>query len=353
MPSPPPNPALQAPPADLAGDDAAFAEVLDTAQQDFPDLPALRDLDLNLFRVFEAVYSCGTVTAAANRLGQSQPAVSGALGRLREVLGDELFTRQGRGLAPTQMARSLIHPVRGALSQIQAAITEWSRFDPLTSNRKFKLSMSDRMEYELLPRVMARVQRLAPGVRVRNRLLPSDKSSEALRSGQIDFAVDPPENPGLELVHVPLVDEEVVCAVRPGHPLLARAQDFSLQDYLSLSHILVSNREPERGLVDLALDRLNSRRRIGLVCQHRLATPWILRDSDMALTCERSFAEHHRLGLLPMPFPVARTCLHLFWHENQDGNAGHIWMRNLLLEAAKAVFPAAEGAPSSDLLDRA
>ncbi|RYY81048.1 MAG: LysR family transcriptional regulator, partial [Comamonadaceae bacterium] len=125
----------------------------------------LKDLDLNLLRLFDAVYRCASVSRAAEQLDLTQPAASQGLTRLRTLLHDPLFVRASGGVAPTPKARRLAAPVRSALVLLEQALNESAAFDPLRSGRTFRIHMSDIGEARFLPELMAALRTLAPGVR--------------------------------------------------------------------------------------------------------------------------------------------------------------------------------------------
>ena len=135
---------------------------------DAHEWPALKRLDLNLFRVFEVVYRERNLTRAAALLHLSQSAVSHALARLREQLGDPLFVREGRGVAPTPLAEQLAPGILDALAGLQRSVTRVAAFDPLHDRRSFSLNMPEQMEPLLLPAICAHLQQHAPQVQVRS-----------------------------------------------------------------------------------------------------------------------------------------------------------------------------------------
>src|SRR6185295_9310517 len=147
------------------------------------------DLDLNLLRVFDAVLQERSVTAAAARLGLTQPAVSNALARLRRLFDDVLFVRTPAGMDATPFARELGEPVRQALALLESALAHGPGFDPATSTRAFRFYMSDIGQVEFLPPLVERVQRTAPGVRLEAPALEVDDIGDALAAGALDIAV--------------------------------------------------------------------------------------------------------------------------------------------------------------------
>ncbi len=149
----------------------------------------VQDVDLNLLRVFDAVLRERGVTAAAGRLGLTQPAVSNALARLRALFGDALFVRTAEGMDPTPFARELGEPVRQALALLESALAHGPGFDPGGSSRAFRFYMSDLGQIEFLPPLLERVQREAPGVRLEAVALEVEDIAEALAAGALDLAV--------------------------------------------------------------------------------------------------------------------------------------------------------------------
>ena len=165
----------------------------------------VQDVDLNLLRVFDAVRRERGVTAAAARLGLTQPGVSNALARLRALFGDALFVRTPAGMDATPFARELGEPVRQALALLESALAHGPGFDPANSGRAFRFYMSDLGQIEFLPPLLEHVQREAPGVRLEAVALDLEDITESLAAGALDLAVGflpglgpppPTEHPG-------------------------------------------------------------------------------------------------------------------------------------------------------------
>jgi DNA-binding transcriptional LysR family regulator len=148
----------------------------------------IRDLDLNLLRVFDAVYRQKSVSRAADVLGLSQPAVSQALTRLRLLMKDALFIRVAGGVMPTPGSETLARSVQQALVLLERGLNEAARFAPQQTRRTFRIHMSDIGEAEFLPALMHRVRRDAPGVTIETQQLDYAQIENALDSGKIDFA---------------------------------------------------------------------------------------------------------------------------------------------------------------------
>src|SRR5918911_2941465 len=149
----------------------------------------IKDIDLNLLRVFDAVLHEKGVTPAAARLGLTQPAVSNALARLRKILGDALFVRTPEGMDATPFARELAEPVRQALALLESALAHGPGFDPASATRAFRFYMSDLGQVEFLPPLVERVQKAAPGVRLEAVAADLEHIADALGAGAIDLAM--------------------------------------------------------------------------------------------------------------------------------------------------------------------
>ena len=296
----------------------------------------LSKVDLNLFIVFDAIYTEANLTRAGQIVGITQPAVSNALSRLRETFNDPLFVRTAQGMVPTPMAQNIIGPVRNALQLLRVSVQESRIFNPLQANKTFRISMTDLIEAVILPPMFQRLRRQAPAVQIESFLAKRRETTKELAAGRIDFAVDAPLNTDPQVRHVKLLEDRYVCAMRKGHPL---AKDkISLDDYLSLTHIHISSRRSGLGLVDLALGKMGIQRKIALRSQHYLMASQVMQQTDMAMTVPESFAHRHGLHAVDLPVndvPAQET--HLYWHESTDQDPANRWMREQLIELCQQV----------------
>lgn len=296
----------------------------------------LSKVDLNLFIVFDAIYTEANLTRAGQIVGITQPAVSNALSRLRETFNDPLFVRTAQGMVPTPMAQNIIGPVRNALQLLRVSVQESRIFNPLQANKTFRISMTDLIEAVILPPLFQRLRRQAPSVQIESFLAKRRETTKELAAGRIDFAVDAPLNTDPQVRHVKLLEDRYVCAMRKGHPL---AKDkISLDDYLSLTHIHISSRRSGLGLVDLALGKMGIQRKIALRSQHYLMASQVMQQTDMAMTVPESFAHRHGLHAVDLPVndvPAQET--HLYWHESTDQDPANRWMREQLIELCQQV----------------
>ena len=289
----------------------------------------LNRIDLNLFVVFDVIYTERNLTRAAEVLNLTQPTVSNSLARLREMLNDQLFVRTPQGMVPTPMAENIIGPVREALGRLETSVREGQHFNPAESRRIFRFSMNDVSEYTLLPPLMQLLQQEAPGMGIESYHTRRRDLPRALASGEVELAIDIPEAADKSLCHAPLYDEDYVCVLRDDHPA-ARGR-LSLEKYLSLQHVHVSSRRRGPGMVDVQLNKLGHQREIALRMQHYLVVPGILRNSDLAMTVPSRWAERAGLKALKLPFEVPSQQWHLLWHRSADGDQANRWLRERVI----------------------
>lgn len=291
----------------------------------------LPKVDLNLFVVFDTVYTERNLTRAARVLHITQPAVSNALKRLRAAFGDPLFVRTPRGVAPTPVADNIAARVKEALHMLNVSLTEGEKFAPQRSEKVFVLALHDIDEAILLPGLVEQLQAAAPSVSLECVAVPRDELERELASGSLDFALDVP------LFSVPMLcrrlvsAERYVCAMRPGHP--AAGEPLTLEHYLDLEHIHVSTRRQGVGHIDRALERLGRARNIKLRMMSYMAAPQVVASTDLALTIPRSLALMYGLTTLELPFEVGTLDQYLYWHRNADEDRANAWMRGVLLGA--------------------
>jgi len=290
----------------------------------------LRSIDLNLLAVFDAIAVEGNLTRAAKKLGMSQPAMSNALARLRETLDDPLFVRSGRGMESTPRARIMAEPIRQALDLMQNSLRLDSAFDYASSNRTFTVAVEDYGEAVVMPRFMEWLNRVAPGVRVRIRPEPGNALLAEMKSGSIDMAMEYHRSHDEDFKVQPLMEETLVSMVRQGHPLVG--DSLSLEQYVSLAHVIIEPRSPRGPVVDRELKKRGLTREIALQVPHFLSMPLIVRTTDfictLPLRMARVYAEHFRLKVLKPPIDFPSIPIYLVWSKRLDADPGHQWFRN-------------------------
>jgi len=300
----------------------------------------INELDMNLLRVFDAVYRARNVSRAAESLGLSQPATSQALTRLRLLLKDALFMRARGGVLPTPKADLLAQAVRLAISTVEAALNEADRFDAATSRKTFRFHLSDIGEARFLPPLLARLQQLAPGLRVHSFPLPHDDIAAALDRGQLDFAIGflPAVRDTRSVV---LLRDRYIVLVRDGHPAVVRKKlrAVGLNELARLRFVAVSSHSETLRILHL----LRLEDRLMLTASHFLALPAIVRNTDlgvvMPLEIARGFAAGGGYAIIEPRLPLRDFGVSLHWSQRYEGDPAQIWMRSLLIELFKETRP--------------
>ena len=298
----------------------------------------IQDLDLNLLRIFDAVHRQRSVSRAAEALALSQPAVSQGLTRLRLSLKDPLFTRAGRGVAPTPTADALAHAVQQALQIVSRALHSAERFEPATARRTFHLHMSDIGESEFLPGLMHQVRRVAPGVRIETRQLDYAQIENALDTGKIDLAFG--YLPGVEKTQSQrLLVERYVVLARADHPVLTARP--SMQCLAQLDYVVVRQHTETVRL----LDQMALHDRVRLSTPHFMVIPAIVSETDLAVVLPMriaaKFAKAGRFRIARPRWGVADFIVGLHWSTRAEGDPANRWLRQLAIELFREPLGAA------------
>ena len=305
----------------------------------------LSNLDLNLLRVFDAVARERHVTRAAQRLNLSQPAVSNALGRLRVALSDELFLRRSGGVEPTALALTLAPPIAEMLDRLRETLVAQAPWVPAQADRVFTLGLSEYAEAVLAPPLVQRLVQEAPGVLLAFRHADRTNWEELLTAGEAQLAIGVlPEPPAL-YTRLRLLPEAFCTLMRPGHPLAEG--ELTVERFTSVPHILHSPNGSRGGAMDEALAALGHTRRLGVVVAHLAAVPAILAGTDMIITLSARLAHQlatvHGLVVRCPPVETRHTRLSLLFHRRFEADAGHAWLRRLILALARDVPAAVPG----------
>jgi DNA-binding transcriptional LysR family regulator len=292
-------------------------------------------VDLNLFTVFEAIYSEGSVTRASQRLNLTQPAISHALARLRQMFDDPLFVRQGHAMVATPLARKLIEPVRRALRGLEVTLSGVHAFDPASADKRFDLALRDVLEATVLPPLMRRVRKEAPGVDIAASQVDRRELEHELASGTLDGAIDVLLPLSSDIRHTRIYRDSTVVVVRRGHPDIDGR--LALDTYLKQDHVLASSRRRGPGIEDFELSRHGLERRIRLRCQHYFAACRVVSQTDLVLTMPGRYARiaNEQFGnqVLPFPLEVPAFDVFLYWHANVDNDPANRWFREQVMES--------------------
>ncbi|ASI69637.1 MAG: LysR family transcriptional regulator [Diaphorobacter nitroreducens] len=307
-----------------------------------------RTLDLNLLRVFDEVMAERNLTRAAEKLAITQPAVSNALRRLREVLGDELVTRRGHGVEPTPRALALWPAVRHALAQLQETLSP-GRFDPASAQTTFVLAMADATGATLIPPLIEIVEREAPGVSLRvvplttrdpRRLLDDESADMAVGyfpAVLADLTARAQSDNVVAHESTRLYDGQYVCVMRADHPLAAVPMTLDL--YCAARHLLVSFSGKPFGFIDGALAALGRERRIVLTVNQFFTAGRVVATTDLLTVLPRHFvgvaSVRDELVWRPLPMTLPPVHVDALWHRRRNHDPAHRWLREAIARAAR------------------
>ncbi|MBT9505689.1 LysR family transcriptional regulator [Rhodoferax sp.] len=296
----------------------------------------IKDIDLNLLRLFDVVYRTRNVSRAAELLDLTQPAVSQGLTRLRLLIKDPLFMRAPGGVQPSPKADRLADAVRSALSTIEQAFNESVQFEPLQSRKTFRIHMSDIGESRFLPTLMMGLRESAPGVRIETSALPANTIGDALDSGRIDFAIGflPTVK---DTQRVQLLKDRYVVLLRAGHPFVQKFKrrkksgNALLEDLKQLEFVAVRTHSDTLRILQL----LQLEDRLRLTTEHFLVLPAIVRATDLCVVMPRNiargFAQEGGYAIIEPAFPLRDFTVSLHWSKRFESDPGNRWMRQSLL----------------------
>lgn len=306
-------------------------------------------LDLNLLRVFDVVMTEQNLTRAANRLSVTQPAVSNALKRLRETIGDDLLIRTAYGVKPTPRAEALWPAVRRALSDLESALIP-EAFDVKTAQQTFHMAMADATAALWLPSLVRSFEREAPGLNARMVPLTTREPRPMLMRGDIDLAVGffPGVVAQLEggqggdspILHQRLHSGSYVCVMRRDHPLAK--SELTLDAYCAANHLLVSFSGRAHGLIDEELVKIGRERHILLTVNQFFTAGRIVANSDLITVLPRHLVVSTGMGneLITKDLPIETPAVHvdMLWHERDARNLAHKWLREHLVTMSRHEF---------------
>ncbi|MBT0587486.1 LysR substrate-binding domain-containing protein [Alteromonas oceanisediminis] len=297
----------------------------------------MKNIDLNLLKVFDVVMTERNVSKAAETLFLSQPAVSHALTRLRHSIGDKLFVKVPSGVAPTARAVELAQPIRQAIAMLESALSP-ERFEPSTSERTFRIAAHDYFTSVIAAPLAKALAERAPNMSVRVRPT-AGRALEQLDRQEVDFAVSAfGEIPNRFASHV-LIEDRYVCVLSAQHPLAHK--NLTMQDYCAARHLLVSPKGDERGFVDTALAKLGRTRHIGMIINQFSPAGSVVENTDLIFTAPQRIAERFLSSCqvvtttCPVVAPDTFTTTHLVWHNDFAGSSAHQWFIDTLVAVTR------------------
>ncbi|MFT3812814.1 MAG: LysR family transcriptional regulator [Acidovorax sp.] len=311
-----------------------------------------RTLDLNLLRVFDEVMAERSLTRAAHKLALTQPAVSNAIRRLRDAVGDDLLVRSGQGVEPTPRALALWPAVRAALAGLQESLAPGD-FDPATARSTLVLAMADATASMLLPPLIAILEREAPGLALRMLPLITRDPRRLLEEGAADMAVGyfpavladltarAQSGAAVAFDSRRLYDGEYVCVMRQGHPLAE--VPLTLDRFCAARHMLVSYSGRAFGFIDEVLATLGRKRQVAITVNQFFTAGCVVMQSDLLTVLPRHFVPvtgmASQLVLRPLPLPVPPVYVDALWNPRGPQQAAYGWLLGALTRAAQQSFP--------------
>lgn len=295
-----------------------------------------RVFDLNLLPVLVAIHEHGSVTAAAQHLGMSQPSVSTALSKLRQRYGDPLFHRAGHGMKATPRLRALIQPLREALTRMDDTFASEAGFAPATTQRTFTFAMSDLGEMVFMPKILKRLRELAPHAAVRSVAASAAQIERGLETGEIDVAVGYfPDLREKSFLEKHLFYHHFVCLLRANHPVTAAT--LSMSQFRGLEHAVVYGAGRTNEIFERYLRSKKIHRRVVLETPHFLSIPSIISRSDLIVTVPHAVGAfvkdlHMNIRVAQPPMRTPKIDLKLHWHRNFQRDSKNKWLREVVAD---------------------
>jgi DNA-binding transcriptional LysR family regulator len=305
-------------------------------------MPELRNFDMNLLVAFDLLMQEQNVSRAAERMFVGQSAMSHILQRLRQQLDDPLLVKTPSGMMPTDRALALIDPVKAVLRDVRRLISTREEFDPAKSVRRFVIAATDYMDLLVIPALVERIARYAPGIDLHVKQTETPFPERELEYNDLDFVL------GFETILKPpaymtveeLFDDRMVCLVRRNHPA-NRGERLTLDEYVSMKHMLISRTGTRIGLIDAWLAERGIERRIALIVPHFLSAPFIVAKTDMLLSLPERIAETFvglaPLSVLPVPIDLPAYDLVMVWHPLRETDPAHRWLRDEILAVCQTL----------------
>jgi DNA-binding transcriptional LysR family regulator len=297
----------------------------------------IRNVDLNLLVVFDALFDERSVTRAAARLAVTQPTVSGSLNRLRRTFADQLFLRTSHGIMPTPRAEALAGPVKELLANARSLVTP-DAFDPATAETTIRICGSDYLQHAVIGPLAAAMRKVAPRIRLLVAPRPGGRAlADLFARGEMDLCLSTREVALPDLASRLLFRDRYVCVARKKHPLKARR--ISLKQLCVFDHLLVDpTGESFAGVVDTILGTLDSRRRVAMaVPTFHLLFDLLASDDFIAFVPETIVRKRgSELKVFDTGLSLPTIEILASWHQRLSGDARHKWLRELLVKVDKA-----------------
>jgi len=297
---------------------------------------SFKNFDFNLLKVLDVLIAERNVTRAGEQLGRSQPAISNALRRLRVLLNDDLLVRGVNGMVLTPRAEAIRQPLREALASLEGGIFEEVIFDPAVATGVYRLSMPDRLTLAVVPPLLDRLQRLAPNMALQVLTADRQQALDLLDGDRIDLALGWLDEKPRHLDAEFLLDEDLYCVFRGGHPILK--SKFNIKSVLSYPHLVVSATGRRIAIFDDLLSRHKLKRHALVAVSNFTAVPNMLARSNMIGVFTKLASEvfEKSFGLVKrrVPLNIGKIATNMVWHVRSNKDKKQLWLRQQI----KAVY---------------
>lgn len=298
----------------------------------------LRSIDLNLLLVFDVLYRARNTTRAAEMLHLTQPAVSNALRRLRDLFDDVLFVKTASGMQPTPRADGIAALLDEGFASLRLAIQAGQAFDPKNCSRTFHLYVSDIGQSVFVPPLVSRLSRVAPGIRLLTMNVPLDAAQQLMKLGQIDLAMGMFSGLHGDFIQQRLFPETYAVLVSKKHPRIGTK--ISAEQFFAADHVIYTPTAGSHARFESELDALSAKsgraRKVALQLAHSSGIDRIVASSEF-IACVPSrvasaMADGNGVRALSLPFEVTSLDISQFWHQRSHRDEGHQWLRSLIFE---------------------
>ena len=301
----------------------------------------MNNIDIKLLQIFLTLMRVKNVSRAAEELEISQPNTSHSLNKLRELFGDPLLIRSRNGMIPTPRALELEAKVEKLLYSYQEVINNPAKFDHTSSSRNFVITAPEHAEQMLVPIILRKIRTIAPNIRIEIRAPNPERASELLESGEIDLRIAWLLKPASSLRSLNLFQDRLVYIADKYHPTIKGG--LTMKNFLSLPHARTygEGSKTTNFVIDEAIAKIGKKLVMTFQVQNFMTIPSSLLDTDiiaaLPLSLATTLATQIPLQILEPPIRLPRINYSAYWHERNQNDAGHKWLRQTVLESAQAL----------------
>lgn len=295
----------------------------------------MSELDLTDLRILDQLQKTGSISRTAEQVRLSQPSVSVRLNNLRQHFKDPLFVRTSHGMRATPRASNAITAARQALTTLERAVTLEDDFDAASSQRTFRICMTDVGQIAILPRLLTSLKSTAPGVCI-DVVYPQGEVERMLEVGEADLAIGVRLKRQKGIVSQPLFQERFACLASKNHPRIGNS--ITRQQFLKESHVATKILSSSMGswIIDQALNFYKVPRRISLKVPSPLGLSQIVANTELLavvpLHIAKAFADDGHVKVLNLPLSLPSYRVAEYWHQRYQTDSGHRWIRNAIVD---------------------